>query len=116
MHRSSRTMTGMKPGFQFVVRPWLSNLTRSGRDLIARSGTSPPALTAPSDIGTESVIHEPPHLTEFDEEEQDREVYAWAGLALYWAQVFEQGLIHALYACQVVDGTLAQNFSSADDF
>jgi hypothetical protein len=33
--------------------------------------------------------HEPPDLRDLDESDQYREVYAWTGLALYYAQVFE---------------------------
>ena len=57
-----------------------------------------------------------PDLDEMDEAEQNREVYAGAGLALYFAQVFEQGMIHAVYLAQIANGTLAMEFSSADAF
>jgi hypothetical protein len=39
------------------------------------------------------------------EADQNKEVHGWAGLAFYFAQIFEQGLIHGLYAVRVVDGS-----------
>jgi hypothetical protein len=60
--------------------------------------------------------HPPPNLSDLDEDEQHREVYARAALAFYFAQVFEQGLVHAVYAGQLVDGSLVKDFKSADDF
>jgi hypothetical protein len=62
------------------------------------------------------ILHDPPDLAEMDEEDQAKEIYTWAGLALYYAQVFEQGVIHAMYAARVVDGSLAGQFQSADEF
>ena len=67
-------------------------------------------------IGKELEPPDLPDLDDMDEAEQKREVYAWAGLALYFAQVFEQSMIHASYVAQIADGTLAAKFASADDF
>lgn len=60
--------------------------------------------------------HPVPDLDALDEAEQTREVYAWAGLALYYAQVFEQGMIHTVYAGQIVNGTITAEFNTADAF
>lgn len=62
------------------------------------------------------AVHEPPDLALLDEDDQHREVYAWAGLALYYAQVFEQAVINVIYAAQLADGTLAAAFRSSDEF
>ena len=61
-------------------------------------------------------FREAPDLNDMDENEQAHEVYAWAGLALYYGQVFEQGLIHTLYAGQVVDGSLLKTFGTLEKF
>jgi hypothetical protein len=60
--------------------------------------------------------HPVPDLGELDENEQAREIYARAGLALYYAQVFEQGMIHTVYAGQIVNGTIASEFNTAEAF
>jgi hypothetical protein len=60
--------------------------------------------------------HPVPDLDELDDDEQAREVYARAGLALYYAQVFEQGMIHTVYARQIVNGTITAEFNTADAF
>ncbi|MGH9043723.1 MAG: hypothetical protein ACRDVP_02595 [Acidimicrobiales bacterium] len=57
-----------------------------------------------------------PDLTVMDDDDQHREVYAWAGLALYYAQVLEQGMIHAAYVAQIDDKTLVKGFTSAEEF
>lgn len=73
-------------------------------------------MTPHDDPVSATPVHEPPDLADLDEDDQCREVYAWAGLAMYFAQVFEQSVIHTTYAARVVDGTLVQEFSSADDY
>lgn len=67
-------------------------------------------------FGDEDEMRPVPDLTVMDDEEQHREVYAWAGLALYYAQVFEQGMIHAAYVAQIENNTLVREFTSAEDF
>ncbi len=42
-------------------------------------------------------LHEPPDLATLDTDEQCKEVYAWAGLALYQSQVVESGLLNVLF-------------------
>jgi hypothetical protein len=59
---------------------------------------------------------EVPNLNDFEDWEQKREVFAWAGRAIYYAQVFEQSVVNTLYIGQLIDGSLATNFSSADEF
>jgi hypothetical protein len=59
---------------------------------------------------------EPPDLRDMDEGEQAHEIYAWAGLALYYAQVFEQQLIHTLYVVKAIHGSLSAEFTSSDEF
>lgn len=61
-------------------------------------------------------IHDPPDMNELDESDQHREVYAFAGLALYYAQVLEQGVINLIFTARAHDGTLAQDFKTVDDF
>ena len=46
-----------------------------------------------------------PDLRSMGEADQNKEVHGWAGLAFYFAQIFEQGLIHVLYAVRVVHGS-----------
>lgn len=43
-------------------------------------------------LGDEDQMRPVPDLTVMDEDDQHREIYAWAGLALHYAQVFEQGI------------------------
>ena len=47
---------------------------------------------------------------------QHREVYAWAGLALYEAQVFEQGVTNVLFAARLLDRSIVDEFATADEF
>ncbi|MCU1428671.1 MAG: hypothetical protein JWL83_2671 [Actinomycetia bacterium] len=61
-------------------------------------------------------LHEPPNLDELSEDEQVREVYAWAGLALYYAQVVEHGLVNLVFFARLTDPTLPEEFKSADEF
>lgn len=61
-------------------------------------------------------ISDPPDLSVMDENDQTRECYAWAGLALYEAQVLEKGVLNLLFAARVADGSLAKEFCSADEF
>lgn len=51
-----------------------------------------------------------------DEDDQHREVYAWAGLALYEAQVFEQGVTNLLFAARLTDRSIVDDFATADEF
>jgi hypothetical protein len=62
------------------------------------------------------VPHDPPDLRDMDESDQHREVYAWAGLALYYAQVLEEGVLALIFAVRATDGTLRRDFETADDF
>jgi hypothetical protein len=64
----------------------------------------------------EFFTHPLPDLDELNEDEQCKETYAWAGLALYFAQVFEQGMIHTVYVAQIVNGTMLDEFATADEF
>jgi len=61
-------------------------------------------------------VSDPPDLSLMDENSQSRECYAWAGLALYEAQVLEQGVLNLLFAARVADGSLAREFGSVDAF
>ena len=61
-------------------------------------------------------VHDPPDLATMDEDDQHREVYAWAGLALYEAQVFEQGVTNVLFAARLVDRSIVDEFATADEF
>ena len=61
-------------------------------------------------------LHMPPNLDDLDEEEQAHEVFAWTGLALYYAQVFEQGVTNLLLIAWLADRTIKEEFSSADAF
>lgn len=61
------------------------------------------------------IQHDPPDLSDLDEGDQHLEVYAWAGLALYYAQVLEQGVICLILSARAVDGTLARDFATWDD-
>lgn len=67
-------------------------------------------------LGDEDQMRPVPDLTVMDEDDQHREIYAWAGLALYYAQVFEQGMIHATYVAQIDNNTLVNEFTSAENF
>jgi hypothetical protein len=58
----------------------------------------------------------PPDLDDLDEEDQVREVYAWAGLALYMAQVVEHGLVNLLLMARLSDPGLPVEFASTDEF
>jgi len=60
--------------------------------------------------------HDLPDLSEMDESDQNREVYAWVGLALYYAQVLEEGVLGLIFAVRATDGTLRRDFETADDF
>ena len=60
--------------------------------------------------------HVPPDLNDLDENDQIREVYAWAGLALYMAQVVEHGLVNLLLMARLSDPGLPVEFRSADEF
>lgn len=51
-----------------------------------------------------------------DDEDQHRDVFAWAGLALYYAEVFEQAMIGAAYVAQIENRTPVREFTSAEDF
>ena len=66
--------------------------------------------------GDEVEMREVPDLALMDDQDQHREVYAWAGLALYYAQVFEQGMIRAAYVAQIENNSLVSEFTSAEDF
>lgn len=66
--------------------------------------------------GWMSDEHEPPDLDELDVDEQHREVYAWAGLALYMAQVVEHGLVNVLFLARLSDPKLPLDYATADDF
>jgi hypothetical protein len=61
-------------------------------------------------------VSDPPDLSLMDENSQSRECHAWAGLALYEAQVLEQGVLNLLFAARVAGGSLAREFASADSF
>jgi hypothetical protein len=57
-----------------------------------------------------------PDLSGIDLSDQCREVYAWAGLALYLAQVFEHRVVNLMYVVQRADGGLQAEFGNDDEF
>lgn len=64
-----------------------------------------------------TMEHIPPSLEQLDDNEQCREVYAWAGLALYQAQVIEHGLVNAILVVRLAeDSDFASSFSDGDHF
>ena len=63
-----------------------------------------------------ALKHEPPDLADLDETEQHREVYAWAGLALYHAQAVEVQVARLLLVARIDDGSLIGEYESADAF
>lgn len=60
--------------------------------------------------------HDPTDLRELDENDQCREVYAWAGLALYHAQVVEHGIINVILLARVSEPAFRNLYPTADDF
>ncbi len=58
---------------------------------------------------------DPSDLSALDEREQHHEVYAWAGLALYFAQVLEQAVLTLLFIARMANATITE-FASADEF
>ena len=49
-----------------------------------------------------------------DDGEQEREVYARFGLAAYWAQVFERGMMNLIVISELADGSAASTWQSFD--
>ncbi|MBP8180422.1 MAG: hypothetical protein KAZ88_05470 [Acidimicrobiia bacterium] len=60
--------------------------------------------------------HDIPDLAMLSENDQIREVYAWAGRALYYAQVLEYGLVNLMHVVFGTGGNLADEFSTVDEF
>lgn len=53
-------------------------------------------------------------LTEMDDEDQHKEVYSYAGLALYFAQVVEQSLVQLIVVTQIAEGKLDPSLAEYD--
>lgn len=66
--------------------------------------------------GGMSLEHRPPDLNDLSEDEQVREVYAWAGLALYQAQVVEYAIINVRVIARQVDPEQWMDPGSVDQF
>lgn len=57
-----------------------------------------------------------PDLSELSEPDQHREVYAFAGLALYWSQCVEKSVVLLTWMARTTDGTLSAEFASHEEF
>lgn len=73
----------------------------------------PKAEQADSDV---PQPHQLPDLDQLDGDEQTREVYAWAGLALYYAQVFEHGLVNLIHVVLGTRNQLVGQYATIDEF
>jgi hypothetical protein len=53
-------------------------------------------------------------LTEMSDDDQHKEVYSYAGLALYYAQVVEQSLVQLIVVTQISEGKLDPSLPAYD--
>ncbi len=60
------------------------------------------------------IDHDPPGLDELDEGDRTKEVFAWAGLALYNAQVLEHGMVNLLFAAGLPQSSYPVQGSDVD--